>query len=257
MINFHAEITMNADEIAAWYFAGRQRLLSDDRAIEAFHHFGSRCRFLKTLPPGSAVLDVGAGEGALPVYRQWPAPSRDDLRIFAYAADAGEHFDQYDGVEIGFWPQQPPHFPGISFDAIMACNFIEHIEAAEQFVRWACGRLSASGRLYLEWPHQQSIDLPTTAELRARGIEVMVGNYHDDGTHCAVLPELEFSLRRALAASSMTMETWGIASVPTIDAEMLCASKAQKDIVGVTLAYWSFTGWCQYLVARKASRHHE
>ncbi len=239
----------NLDSIRDWFHADRRRTLTDSQTIEAFHLLSPRCRFIKTLPAGAAVLDIGAGDGALHIYRDWPHFRRRDLRIFAYAGERGINFDRYDGCEIGRWPQQPPGFGDTRFAAIQACNFIEHIDEPLRFVRWAAERLAPHGRLYLEWPRPVSAQLPSATELRALGIPVMTGNYFDDATHRAEMP-LTRDVLRELDTAGIEVEAWGIVSVPFVDGELASASCTLGDVVGATMAYWSFTEWCQYVVGR-------
>jgi len=241
--------SVDIDEIAHWYFADRKRVLSDSEAVSAFHSIGARCRFLKTLPLNATVLDVGAGDGSLHLFRDWPPILRSDVRVYAYAGERGKNFDRYDGSEVGWWPRQPPSFDGMPFDAIMACHFIEHIDSPLEFVSWACDRLAPWGRIFLEWPSPQSVRLPTTAVLRARGMNIMVGNYFDDSTHRTEAPDMQRVVGK-LQAVNMQITEYGIARVPFIDGEMLSAARAKNDIVDSTLAYWSFTGWCQYVTAQ-------
>ena len=238
------------DTIKDWFFADRQRSLTDDQAVEAFHLLSARCRFLKTLPASATVLDIGAGDGGLHVYREWPLFHRRDLRLFAYAGEREGNFDRYDGYEIGLWPQQPPQFGNASFAAILACNFIEHIDDPLRFVRWAAGRLAPRGRIYLEWPRPVAASLPSAVDLRVHGIHVMAGNYRDDATHRAEMP-LARDVKRQLVDAGLEIEAWGIVSVPFVDGELASASRANGDVVGATMAYWSFTEWCQYLVGRR------
>ena len=51
--------------------------------------------------------------------------------------------------------------------------------------------------------------------------------------------------------AGLEIEAWGIVSVPFVDGELASASRANGDVVGATMAYWSFTEWCQYLVGRR------
>jgi hypothetical protein len=37
-------------------------------------------------------------------------------------------FDGYDVYRLGAWPEVKPDFSGQQFDAIVAANFIEHID---------------------------------------------------------------------------------------------------------------------------------
>jgi hypothetical protein len=92
--------------------------------------------------------------------------------------------------------------------------------------------------------------LPFAWDLRAYGIHVMAGNYRDDATHRAEMP-LAKDVKRQLVDAGVEIEAWGIVSVPFVDGELVSASRASGDLVGATMAYWSFTEWCQYLSGRR------
>jgi SAM-dependent methyltransferase len=231
----------------------RQPVMSFDQAIESLHAFTPRCRFVKTLPLGAALLDAGAGDGSLQVYRRWPQPSRADLHMFAWAFAKGTNFDLYDGSETGFWPDHPPDFSGRSFDAILAVNFIEHIDDPIAFVKWSIARLNPGGRLFLEWPTPRSVTLPTTAELAALGLPIMTGNYFDDATHRPDVPDFG-AVRDAIVGAGLTIQESGTVAVPFFDQEVAIHAAKAGDTVNLTLAYWSLTGWCQYLIAERSSQ---
>lgn len=161
-------LTLNA--LANFGVSSEPPLLSWEQAREAFHLFLPHCRFVKTLPQGATVLDVGAGDGGLAAYRFWPTPARPDLRLFAWSGTKDPGFAQYDGFEVGRWPEQPPNFDGMLFDAIVSVNFLEHIDGPIQFVEWAASRLSPRGSIFLEWPDPSSTRLPSRRELAARGL---------------------------------------------------------------------------------------
>ncbi|HEY7579828.1 MAG TPA: methyltransferase domain-containing protein, partial [Acetobacteraceae bacterium] len=180
---------MNVNAIRDWADSAKRTPLSDGAALEAWHLLSPRCRFIKTLPIHAAVLDVGAGDGSLQIYRRWPAPERTDLAMYAFALAHGALFDQYQGWELGAWPQSKPGFGGMLFDAILAANFIEHIDRPADFIGWAVSRLTRNGCIFLEWPTEISLRLPTADELRAVGVDVMTGNYFDDATHRRELPQ--------------------------------------------------------------------
>jgi len=229
---------------------GRDPVLSFDQAIEGLHAFSPRCRFVKTLPHGATLLDVGAGDGSLEVYRHWPAPARADLCLFAWAAERGERFDRYEGWESGIWPRQPPAFDGRMFDAILAVNFIEHIEDPIAFVHWAAARLEVGGRLFLEWPAPVSATLPEQPELAALGLPIMTGNYFDDATHRPEVPAFA-AIKNAVIGAGLSVRESGTATVPFFDQEVAIHAAIARDAINLTLAYWSMTAWCQYLVATR------
>lgn len=212
------------------------------------HAYGPRVRFVKLLPPEASLLDAGAGDGSLSIFRQWPAPPRPDLTMFAWAGDHGSGFGNFDGSEVGYWPENPPDFSGRKFDAVFSANFIEHIADPLAFVEWTSTRLTERGRIYLEWPRPESIGLPGSAELAAAGVRVMTGRYHDDQTHMPAPPVFE-EVRGRLAHCGLTVVEHGIVRVPYFDRQLAIHARRNKDVVAMTLAYWSYTEWCQYLVA--------
>ncbi|HET6305803.1 MAG TPA: methyltransferase domain-containing protein [Rhodopila sp.] len=241
---------MTPRSIAAWCAPAIEPVMKIDDATEAFHALSPKVRFIKTLPADAALLDAGAGAGSVILFKNWPAPARNDLHMFAWAGERGEYFDRFEASEVGWWPQDKPQFGGRSFHAIMSTNFIEHIDDPSVFIRHCADRLTPFGRIYLEWPRPESIDLPSTAELSAAGINVMTGRYHDDATHRPVPPSLS-EVTDALIRSGLRIVERGIARVPMVDRQMAIHARRSNDIVAMTLAYWSFTEWCQFVVAER------
>jgi SAM-dependent methyltransferase len=241
---------MDIEQIRAWAEAAERTHLADSAAIEAWHILGAQCRFIKTLPAAASVLDVGAGDGSLQIYRTWPPPPRPDLTMFAFAIERGDMFDRYDGYELGSWPDVKPDFGGRQFDAVFAANFIEHIDQPIEFIRWAVNRLTLRGRIFLEWPRSESLTLPTAPELHVVGLDVMTGNYLDDATHRHEPPSAR-AVHGALTAAGLRIESAGITRVPFLEDHLLAIGKSADDKVSRTLAYWSFTSWCQYTVAQR------
>jgi SAM-dependent methyltransferase len=168
--------------------------------------------------------------------------------MFAWAAEYNQGFGRYRDSEVGFWPEHRPDFGDRKFDAIFSANFIEHIDDPLAFVKWAASRLAARGRMYLEWPTPQSLHLPTTKELAAAGVNVMVGAYHDDTTHRPEPPKME-DVSATLLSHGLIITESGFVRVPFIDRQLAIHARRASDLVAMTLAYWSHTDWCQYLVA--------
>jgi SAM-dependent methyltransferase len=242
---------LTADHIAAWSDPDQPSVLPFDEAVRAMHALGPRVRFLKTLKRGARMLDAGAGDGGAMILRDWPEPARPDVQMYAWAGDRGSLFDRYAGAEVGFWPQDPPRFGGMMFDAVFSANFIEHIDDPLNFVRWACNRLAPGGRLFLEWPRPESVALPTTAALAARGVKVATGAYHDDSTHRQTPPAIGAIVKTLTEAGLHIAET-GTSQVPFIDQQVAIHARRADDFVAMTLAYWSYSGWLQFLMAEKA-----
>jgi hypothetical protein len=169
--------------------------------------------------------------------------------MYTWAGEKGVGFDRYVDHEVGYWPQHVPDFGGREFDAVFSANFLEHIDNPIQFVQWAVSRLSANGRIYLEWPRPASINLPSSLELAEVGVDVMAGKYHDDHTHPPQPPSLE-AVRACLIETGLEIRETGVVSVPFIDQQLAIHARQRRALVAMTLAYWSHTGWCQYIVAK-------
>jgi SAM-dependent methyltransferase len=242
---------ITADHVADWSDPARPTTLNFSDAVRALHALGPRNRFLKTLQIGARLLDAGAGDGGLMNLRDWPEPARPDIEIYAWAGDHRPGFARYAGFEVGFWPDDPPNFGGMAFDAIFSGNFIEHIDDPLAFVAWACRRLQPGGRIFLEWPHPSSLYLPTTAELAACGVSVATGAYHDDATHRPTPPGMS-DIIDVLEAEGLRLSETGQSRVSFIDQQVAIQARRENDVVAMTLAYWSYSGWLHFLMAEKA-----
>ena len=238
---------LGVDEICAWFNKARVPHLDKDRIAQLYFNFLPRTAFLKTLAPGSEVVDVGAGDGSLAVFRSWPEPNREDLRFYAYSIEKGRYFDQYSGYEISDWNVSPPEFDGKCFDAMVCAHFIEHIQDPESLVRWAARKLRSGGRIYLEWPSPHSLSLPSRSELDKRGVPLIISRFDDDDTHRA-LPDGD-AIADALRNNGFAIESRGIIRLPWLEEELLGHYKDAVDGFYRQAAFWSYTGWSQYIVA--------
>jgi SAM-dependent methyltransferase len=239
---------LTVDEVVAWFKAERKPSLSREAAVLAMNTMHPRTVFVKTLAHGARLLDMGAGNGGLEVFRRWPPPPRTDLRMYAYSLEKGERFDAYDGHELGNWELGPPAFAGIQFDALFCSHFIEHLADPSAFLRWSAQRLAPGGRLYLEWPSPFSALLPRREDLSARGIKLTIANFHDDRTHRKIHDRSQ--IVDGLLSSGFFIEAQGYVSLPFLEEELLAHfAGGFEDAFSVQMAFWSKTRWAQYLVA--------
>lgn len=239
---------MNIDEIVAWFNTKRRPALTESEAITLMSSVHPRAVFVKTLPYGAQLLDVGAGGGGLEVFRKWPAPPRADLKMYAYSLEKSERFDVYDGFELGKWESGPPAFRGIKFNAMFCAHFIEHIVDPIPFIEWTARSLPAGGRLYIEWPSPFSALLPRNTELAKRGVKVTISNVHDDGIQKVIHDRSK--IVNALTSSGFFLEQQSYVSLPFLEEEILAHTQAgMRDAYAVQTAYWSKTRWSQYLTA--------
>lgn len=238
--------------IKDWFTKPISPVMAEGELLENFHRQHPSKVFLRSLPYGSRVLDVGAGNGGLSVFKEWPSPARPDLKLYAFSLQKGNLFDKFDGYELGNWNTTKPSFGGMKFDAIHCANFIEHIDDPKSVLDWAAQNLEPWGRLYIEWPSDDSQFWPSLKELHEIGFDVIIGNYFDDPTHKHHLPTSEM-VEGALANNRLAIESRGIINMPILADELLNHYRIKGDVVSLQLAYWLKTGWIQYMIAQNSA----
>jgi SAM-dependent methyltransferase len=238
--------------IKEWFSKPISPVMEEGELLENFHRQHPSKVFLRSLPRGARVLDIGAGDGGLSNFKQWPSPGRPDLKLYAFSLEKGRLFDQFDGYELGNWNTTRPSFGGMKFDAIHCANFIEHIDDPKSVLDWAAQNLEPWGRLYIEWPSDDSQFWPNLKELHELGFDCVIGNYFDDPTHKHHLPTTEM-VESTLTANGFAVESRGIINMPILADELLNHYRAKDDVVSLQLAYWLKTGWIQYMVAQNSA----
>lgn len=237
------------EDVVRWFHRERTPTVSGGQALELYFTFHPRTAFLKNLPTGARVADIGAGDGSMSVFRRWPAPERPDLRLYAYSLEKGEHFDAFEGFEVGDWNLMPPAFDGVPLDAVVSAHFIEHIAEPASLARWLGAKLRPGGRAYLEWPSQHALDMPPRHALAARGVELVISRFDDDRTHRNLPDRAE--LAAVLAAEGFEVEAEGVIRLPWVEEQLMATQRDADDRFPRQAAYWLMSGWSQYLVVCK------
>lgn len=236
------------ESVARWF---KQRDIESafpvSEVLEYYHAQHPRAIFLKTLPVNATLLDVGAGDGGFEVFRHWPAPTRLDIKLFAYSLEKGSNFNKYDGYELGNWDQHPPEFGGKKFDAIYSSHFIEHIKDQAAFIKWCASSLNPGGRLYVEWPSHNSQLCPTNKDLSKIGFGRITANFHDDLTH-KQLPDMA-DILQYMGSENLVVDAQAIIRMPVFENSLLEHYRETGDLVSLQFAYWLRTGWCQFVIA--------
>jgi len=218
--------------------------------LDAWLHLSSpRIRFLKSLPEHSTVLDLGAGEGSLALFKAWLSPRRDDLRMYAVSLADGPHKGLYEAWENGDFETMEP-FPGRVFDAVYAAHFAEHIAGGvDRVLGWIAARLAPQGRVYLEMPSIFSLHGPRCAALRAAGYNVSATNFHDDHTHKETV-DLD-TIRATMRRHGLFVEESGYWRNPYLESALSGLAGQTGDQFHATVAVWMATRFAQYAVAVK------
>lgn len=244
----HSEAA-HARALAAWVKRSRKATLKANELDPAMSWSHPRVQFIKTLLHEASLLDFGAGDGGLSVYRTWPSPRRDDLNFYGYSLEPVERARDYRSVEIARFEDRAPDFGGKVFDAVFCSHVIEHLSDLNRFFAWLGGALAPGGRVYLEWPSPVTLTLPKRTALLEFGVDLMVSNFHDDATHIE-LPD-RATVIAGLENAGCVVETSAIVRLPFYEDELLAHDQLKPNPGYRLQAYWSYTGWCQYLVAQK------
>jgi len=222
-----------------------------DETDLALNSVTPRSVFLKNLAHGASLLDLGAGEGSLSVYRNWPLFRRPDIKMYALSLSKGERFDDYDAYELKNFEETDGIFVGIDLQAFVCCHFIEHMADPRRTLDFFDRRLPPGGRVYLEWPHPISKRMPSRMLLIDKGIDIMTTRFDDDPTHVEAWDMGEIVV--LLKQRGFIIETAGRAHFPFLSEELRNHGRAMSDPVRNTLAVWALVGWAQYLIAVKAN----
>lgn len=193
---------------------------------------------------------MGAGNGSLSIYKEWPNIARPDLDLYGVSLDPIEKADKYKGVSISNFEKTPRPFPNVQFDAVLAAHFIEHLADPTSFIQWICSQLKPGGRMYFEWPHAISRRMPTRDFFISRGLPVFTTQFMDDTTH--VEPWAAETIMDLALAAGLGVETWGRIVLPQIAGLMRDQARERQDIVSGTFAVSAAVGWAQYVVLTKA-----
>src|SRR5882672_1725504 len=122
-----------------------------EQLIEWYWRVHPRFNFFKSVVPNARVLDVGAGSGGLPFWRQFLAPDRSDVRLFGTDLVKPLNASLYDDFRIADLNEGIP-FPEAAFDALIASHILEHVTAPAKTLAELAKRLCRGGLAYVEMP---------------------------------------------------------------------------------------------------------
>lgn len=223
--------------------------LGRDALAELHWRFHPRYLFLKSVPPGATLLDLGAGGGGLSFWRDAGQPARPDIRMFAVDRNRGEHFDRYEGTQVADLDAEPLDFAPDFFDAVIASHVFEHLADPPGILAQLHARMKPGARAYIEVPSPGSKDLPGREEFVARGWPMTISNFFDDGTHrdTFTLEELSGMGREA----GFGLVAAGAIENPFLDDTLIRVGIDGGDAELVLYGFWAKTRWAQYVILER------
>jgi SAM-dependent methyltransferase len=232
-------------------FAGEPVLnFSRDELISLYWQYHQRFKFFKTAALANGkILDIGGGTGGIFWWKEFLAPSRGDLKIFALDLYKGQFFDKLDGYHlINLDNEKIPH-ENESFDFIMMSHLIEHVRDWKQLIR-ECGRImKPNGVIYIETPSIHTVSLPSRSFFLEKGYDCSTINFYDDNTHTEIV-DLNNVDSFSESIGLLSIEK-GFCKNNYLQDELISLGYRTKDPETTTYGLWSKLMFASYIVLQK------
>ena len=222
--------------------------LSRNDTLDYFLLFHPRVVFLKTLPQNSVVLDVGAGDGSLRGFRNWLGYDRSDLKFVGVSLGHSGRTEEYEEFHTTNLDVEKPVFK-LQPNAVVAAQFIEHIDNPVELVNWLSTVVSHGSSLYFDWPSEHTVKLPPRQSIIDGGFPITTLNFFDDCTHKNA-HSIEY-IKSILEPAGFEIVTQGILSLPHIEESLKHYGIAEANEFFLSMAMWLRTGFVSYVSARK------
>lgn len=237
------------NHLASWCAQAASAPLTEDALDLYYHTISPRSVFVKNLPQDACLLDMGAGEGTLSIYKTWPPISRPDVKFYGTSLDPIAYAANYERVSITNFETTPRPFDSVEFDAIFAAHFIEHLSNPSAFIEWAASSLKPGGRIYLEWPHEFSKRLPPASLFADWGVPAFTTNFFDDKTHIETWGMKD--VVDMAGVHGLLPESAGRIVLPYAAEQLRDRSRDTGNKTYGTFAIWCCVGWAQFLILSK------
>ncbi|MDR2907912.1 MAG: class I SAM-dependent methyltransferase [Bacteroidales bacterium] len=195
-----------------------------------------------------SILDVGCGTHSSTLAKKWLQKPNLVIHYSGIDLDLNYVNNETDRQNMDvFYPMDVTkldfeQIPNQQFDVIVMSHIIEHLYNAEEVIIHLLPKLKSKGLLYLEFPNERSMTLPS-----------MKGtlNFFDDPTHTRIHSKRE--LCNLLLSHNCTIKAVGrrrqwsrILFLPFIAAhQLLTVGSIQGG------AFWDLFGFSDYVLAKK------
>ncbi len=215
--------------------------------------FDSRRRFMRALPQGAKLLDLGCGHFKTlrklreqrPDLEYWAV----DIMDVASECPAGVVFRTAD-IDRERLP-----FADRQFDAIFFCHVLEHLYYPLNALSEVQRLLKPGGTIYIEGPSTRALFLPSLPSVKSAGPLKAVGddlNFFDNFTH--VRPLSRRSLHMFLELAECEAEKLGHVRNPfktAISPFLIISGLLSFRRRWICVGLWEMLGWSVYAVGRK------
>lgn len=203
---------------------------------------------VRSLPPESRILDVGCGNHSPTRYKKVnPHISYFGLDIAEYELNAQDYAlaEEIRFVGANTFDQGIIEF-GQLFDLIISSHNIEHVDEPVRVLAAMARSLSAGGKLWLSFPSQHSVNLPSRGGCL---------NFYDDKTHKKPVDELD--LLQRLGEQGLEVLHYKSRYRPVIAYLLGAMQEPFSRWAGHIFSHtWSFWGFETVVVAQKPTSAH-
>jgi hypothetical protein len=207
-----------------------------------------RIVYLKNLPENSVLLDVGAGDGSLILFRDWLAFSRLDLVFVGLSMGPGLHTERYEEFHICDLDKEKPILRK-SPTAVIACQLVEHVKDYRELLKWFFELLPSGGTVFIDWPSPHTIDLPSRKVFESKGYDITTLNFFDDRTHKNAI-SIEEIVSSAKELGFLTINQ-GMVDMPYLASRLRDEGRMKNDVYLLSMAMWLRTNFVSYCTLRK------
>ena len=214
--------------------------ISDDDLEKVFWGMHPRHAFVKALPIGARLLDIGANTGGLHFWLDYLGPHRKDISLYGVDLQRGQFAEAYAGWNVVNLDERSPSFPGVAFDAFLATHLIEHLKDPGKLFDYMATSSSSNAAVYLEWPAPKTKAFISSSVLRQRGFNIQTFNFFDDKTHIDA-PQLQH-VSDMLADRGFTTIAMGEIDLGAIAAEHLVRGRYADNLAWRQMGLWCAVG---------------
>jgi SAM-dependent methyltransferase len=221
-----------------------------EELVRLHWQYHPRFRFLKSATTrGGSVLDIGGGTGGIVWWKEYLAPMRDDLKIFAIDLKKGQYFDQLNGYHLVNLDKEEIPYENGSFDFIMMSHLIEHVQDWKQLLIKCNKVLRPNGVIYIETPSIHSTNLPSQSVFLGKGYDCSTINFYDDITHTTIV-DLNQVDNFAESIGMLSIEK-GFCRNRYLEDELISFGYHNRDQEVTTYGLWSKLLFASYIALQK------